>query len=134
MAVSNRADSFDADKASFAAWLFTIARRKTFDHFRRLKVAVLSADLGEAAMTVLDPAQSPLEQVQSREQAQAILAAVDALPIEQRGALVMFADGGLSLDEIAEVTGVAVETARSRFRYARAKLRQSLAGERSAHV
>jgi RNA polymerase sigma factor (sigma-70 family) len=134
MAVSNSAASFDADKASFAAWLFTIARRKTFDHFRRLKVAVLSADLGEAAMTVLDPAQSPLEQVQSREQAQAILAAVDALPIEQRGAFVMFADGGLSLDEIAEVTGVAVETAKSRLRYARAKLRQSLAGERSAHV
>ena len=41
---------------------------------------------------------------------------------------------GLSLEEIAEVTGVAVETAKSRLRYARAKLRQSLAGERSAHV
>jgi RNA polymerase sigma-70 factor (ECF subfamily) len=134
IAVSKSAASFDPEKASFSAWLFTIARRKTFDHFRRQKVAVLGADLGEAAMTVLDPGQTPLEQVQSREQAQAILAAVDALPIEQRGAFVMFADGGLSLEEIAEVTGVALETAKSRLRYARAKLRQSLAGERSAHA
>ena len=46
----------------------------------------------------------------------------------------MFAQGGLSLEEIALVTGVAVETAKSRLRYARAKLRQLLAGERSAHV
>ena len=58
--------------------------------------------------------------------------AVDALPLEQRGTFVMFADGGLSLEEIAEVTGVAMETAKSRLRYARAKLRQALAGV--AHV
>jgi DNA-directed RNA polymerase specialized sigma24 family protein len=46
----------------------------------------------------------------------------------------MFAHAGLSLEEIAEATGAAVETVKSRLRYARAKLRQSLAGERSAHV
>jgi hypothetical protein len=56
-----------------------------------------------------------------------IVAAVEALPLEQRGVFVMFADAGLSLEEIAHATGVAVETAKSRLRYARAKLRQSLA-------
>lgn len=138
IAVSKNAASFDPAKASFAAWLFTIARHKTFDHFRRQKVAVVwsahDAGADEAAMRVPDPGQSPLEQVQSRERAQEIVAAVEALPLEQRGVFVMFADGGLSLEEIAAVTGVAVETAKSRLRYARAKLRQLLAGERSAHV
>ena len=55
-------------------------------------------------------------------------------PHAVRYQFVMFAQAGLSLDEIAQVTGVTVETAKSRLRYARAKLRQSLAGERSAHV
>jgi RNA polymerase sigma-70 factor (ECF subfamily) len=134
IAVSKNAGGFDPARASFAAWLFTIARHKTFDHFRRQKVAMLGAALGEAAEMIPDPGPSPLEEVQSRERAQEIVAAVEALPLEQRGAFVMFADGGLSLEEIAHVTGVAVETAKSRLRYARARLRQSLAGERSTHV
>lgn len=134
IAVSRNAASFDPAKASFAAWLFTIARHKTFDHFRRQKVAVLGAAADEAAAMAPDPGPSPLEQVQSRQRAREIVAAVEALPLEQRGVFVMFADGGLSLEEIAQATGVAVETAKSRLRYARAKLRQSLAGERLTHV
>jgi len=134
VAVSRNAGSFDPARASFGAWLFTIARRKVFDHFRRQRVAVLAAEAGEAAMLVPDPAQTPLENVQSRERGEEIVAAVEALPLEQRSAFLMFAEGGLSLEEIAEATGVPVETAKSRLRYAREKLRQSLAGERSAHV
>ena len=134
IAISKNAAAFDAGKASFPAWLFTIARHKTWDHFRRQKVAVLAAAGDDAAMMVPDPGQTPLERVQSRELAQEIVNAVEALPLEQRGAFVMFAQAGLSLEEIAQVTGVTVETAKSRLRYARAKLRQSLAGERSAHV
>jgi len=134
IAVSKAAASFDAGRSGFPAWLFTVARHKVFDHFRRQKVAILASGDQDAAMSVADPGQTPLEQVQSRELAQEIVAAVDALPLEQRGAFVLFAQAGLSLEEIAAVTGVAVETAKSRLRYARAKLRQALAGERTAHV
>ena len=139
IAIAKSAAAFDPAKASFAAWLFTIARRKAFDHFRRQKVVVVGSGVGsmgdEAAMMMApDPGQSPLEQVQSRELAEEIVAAIDALPLEQRSAFVLFAQSGLSLEEIADVTGVAVETAKSRLRYARAKLRASLAGERPVHV
>ena len=134
IAISKNATGFDPGRASFPAWLFTIARRKVFDHFRRQKVTVLASAGDDAAMMVPDPGQTPLEQVQSRELAEEIVAAVEALPLEQRGVFVMFAQAGLSLEEIAEATGVTMETAKSRLRYARAKLRQSLAGERSAHV
>jgi RNA polymerase sigma-70 factor (ECF subfamily) len=135
IAVSRNWAGFDAGKASFATWLFTIARHKAFDHFRRQKVTVLASAAGdEAAMSLADPGQSPLEQVQSRELAQEIVSAVEALPLEQRGAFVMFAEGGLSLAEIAEVSGATVETVKSRLRYARAKLRAALSDGKSAHV
>jgi RNA polymerase sigma-70 factor (ECF subfamily) len=134
IAVARNAAAFDPARSSFPAWFFTIARRKVFDHFRRQKVAALTGAADDAAMLVADPGQTPLEAVQSRELAQEIVSAVEALPLEQRGVFVMFAHAGLSLEEIAEATGAAVETVKSRLRYARAKLRQSLAGERSAHV
>lgn len=134
IAIAKTAAAFDPAKASFPAWLFTIARHKTWDHFRRQKVTVLASAQDDAAMMVPDPGQTPLEQVQSRELAQEIVTAVEALPLEQRGVFVLFAQAGLSLEEIAQVTGVTMETAKSRLRYARAKLRQSLAGERPAHV
>ena len=134
MAVSRSAAEFDPGKASFPAWLFTIARRKVLDHFRRQRVVLLATAQEDAADLVPDPGPTPLQQVESRELAQRVVDAVEALPLEQRGAFVMFAHAGLSLEEIAQATGVAVETAKSRLRYARVRLRQALAGERSAHV
>ena len=134
ISISKNAAAFDPAKARFPAWLFTIARHRVWDHFRRQKVAVLNAGQDDAALLVADPGPDPLDQLQSRELAERLVAAVEALPLEQRGAFVMFAQAGLSLDEIAQATGVAVETAKSRLRYARARLRQALAGERSAHV
>ncbi|HEX3919954.1 MAG TPA: sigma-70 family RNA polymerase sigma factor [Caulobacteraceae bacterium] len=134
MAISRNAADFDPDKASFPAWLYTIARHKVWDHFRRQKVAPLGTGEPDAALLVADPGPTPLDHVVSRQLAEKLVTAVEALPVEQRGAFVMFAHVGLSLEEIAQATGVAVETAKSRLRYARAKLRQALAGERSAHV
>lgn len=134
IAVSRSAAAFDPGAGGFPAWLFTIARHKAWDHFRRRKVVMLAQPQDDAAMMVSDPGPTPLEQVQSRELAQTIVAAVEALPLEQRGVFVLFTEAGLSLEEIAQVTGVAVETAKSRLRYARAKLRQSLTGAGSAYA
>jgi RNA polymerase sigma factor (sigma-70 family) len=134
ISISKNAAAFDPRKANFRAWLFTIARHKVWDHFRRRKTTVSASAEDDAAMMVPDPGPTPLEEVQSRELALKLVAAVEALPLEQRGVFILFAHAGLSLEEIALATGVAVETAKSRLRYARARLRQALAGERSVHV
>lgn len=134
IAISKNAHDFDPARGSFASWLFTIARRRVLDHLRRQKVVPLRSDFDDAAMMVADPGPTPLDRVESRELAERLVTAVEALPLEQRGAFIMFAHGGLSLEEIAQATGVSAETAKSRLRYARAKLRQALAGERSDHV
>ena len=68
----------------------------------------------------------PLAQVQSQDEAAAILNAVSQLPAEQRSAFLLQAEGELSVEEIAEATGSNFETVKSRLRYARAKLRQLL--------
>jgi RNA polymerase sigma-70 factor (ECF subfamily) len=133
-AVSRNAAAFDPGKASFPAWLFAIARNKVFDHLRRQKVAVLASAEDDVVMAVPDPGPTPLEHAASRELAQRIIDAVQALPLAQRETFVMFAHAGLSLEDVAQATGVPVETAKSRLRYARATLRLALADERPAHA
>ena len=54
------------------------------------------------------------------------LQAVDALPSAQREAFVLQQEGNLTVEEIARITGVTRETAKSRLRYALAKLRSDL--------
>jgi len=52
--------------------------------------------------------------------------ALDALPFEQREVIALKLDGNLTFAQIAEVLGIRPNTAASRYRYALAKLRQSL--------
>ena len=134
LSVARGAAAFDPRKASFPAWLFTIARHKVWDHFRRQKVAVLAQAYDEAATMIPDPGPTPLAEIQSRQLAQRLVAAVEALPLTQRETFVMFAHAGLTLEEVAMATDVPLETAKSRLRYARVTLRQALADERTAHV
>lgn len=129
--MARNAGRFDPVKAGFRAWLYTIARNRVWDHFRRQKVAVLATAAGEEeALMVADPAPSPLDAAQSRESAARLAAAVEALPLAQRDAFVMVAHAGLSLQEVADITGAGLETVKSRLRYARETLRRTLADER----
>ena len=133
ISISRSAGAFDPKKAGFRAWLFTIARHKVWDHFRRQRVTVLASAQVDAAAMIADDDPTPLERVESRELAERLVAAVEALPLAQRDVFVLFADAGLSLEEISEVTGAGFETTKSRLRYARSALRLTLASERSPH-
>ena len=68
----------------------------------------------------------PVRRIENRQQAQQLLAAIEALPAEQREAFLLQAEGELSVADIASATGVGVETAKSRLRYARTALRRTL--------
>ena len=134
ISVARNAATFDPRHGAFGAWLFTIARNKVWDHFRRRKVTVLAQAPESVAEPFADHRPTPLQQLEARELAERLVAAVDALPLAQRETFVMFAHADLSLHEIAQITGAGVETVKSRLRYARATLRQALAHERPAHV
>ncbi len=118
-------------RARFRTWLFTLAHHRMVDHWRTHKHHTsLDADTEEGAALVetlaADSGFGPVRQLQSREQAQALLDALAALPPVQHEAFLLQAEGGLSVAEIALATGVTHETAKSRLRYARERLRQTL--------
>ena len=58
-----------------------------------------------------------------------LLELLATLPAEQREAFLLHEEAGMSLEEIAAVTGVQRETAKSRLRYAVDRLRRGVRGE-----
>jgi RNA polymerase sigma-70 factor (ECF subfamily) len=126
--VANRA-RYEA-RAKFATYLFHIAHNCTIDFFRRdLKVrrAARSDDAGGYSLEPEVPEdQRPDGIAEFVEQQSALLAALSALPREQREAFLLHEETGLTIEEIARVTDVGLETAKSRLRYAIRKLKKSL--------
>jgi len=120
-------------RARFRTWLFTLAHHRMVDHFRthhpHASLDIQTDDGASMADTLAaDSGFGPMRQLETREQAQTLLDALAGLPAVQREAFLLQAEGGLSVADIAQTTGVALETAKSRLRYARASLRQTLEG------
>ena len=116
--------------ARFSTWLFTIAHNRMVDSMRSSRPQVSLEALGDgdraADQMIDDPQHGPHAGALAFQQAQALNRAVEALPLEQREAFLLHAEGDLTVDEIAAVTVCSFETAKSRLRYARTKLRELL--------
>jgi RNA polymerase sigma-70 factor, ECF subfamily len=115
-------------RAKFATFLFHIAHNCAMDFFRRRnqRGAMPAHDLDQSLEPEVPEYQRPDRVAEFAEQQTAFLAAVAALPQEQREAFLLREETGLSVEEIARVTDVPVETAKSRLRYAIRKLKISL--------
>jgi RNA polymerase sigma-70 factor (ECF subfamily) len=114
--------------ARFATYLYRLAHNRLIDHYRRrVPAALVSFDDEEAAPEV--PAgrhTEPHVSYEARAQAKRVLEVLESLPAAQREAFVLQHESGMSIEEIAEATGVASETAKSRLRYAMMKLREGM--------
>ena len=124
-------------RAQFNTFLFRIAHNCAIDHFRRTgRVSPHNiADISELEEVLSsDEADRPDTQASEFEVKAAFKKALDALPPEQRDVFVLYEESGLSLEEIGKVTGVAMETAKSRLRYAVSKLRAALKHHQPASV
>jgi RNA polymerase sigma-70 factor (ECF subfamily) len=111
-----------APQARFTTWLYTIAHNLVVDHWRRKGLSLVQLD-DEPAVAAPD---NPARQAEARESLTRLLQALEALPAAQREAFLLHEEAGLTVAEIAKVTGAGEEAAKSRLRYAMAKLKAAV--------
>lgn len=122
--------------AKFSTWLYRLAHNRLIDHYRRAQVVQFvpletedeegGSDTHLNAEWTASSDPGPEVQVASRQAAAQMRKLVEGLPPAQREAFLLQAEGGLSLDAIAEATGTGRETVKSRLRYAFDKLRAGM--------
>ena len=120
----------------FLAWVNRIAHNLIIDHFRRLKNEnTISADAVDYDI-VNSPklAEKSFEDVLSNEQLLVdIVQLIDLLPALQQNVIRMRYFEDLSFKEIAEKTGVSINTALGRMRYALLNIRR-IAAEKDVYL
>jgi RNA polymerase sigma-70 factor (ECF subfamily) len=115
-------------RAQFRTFLYRIAHNCFIDHCRRTAVRNESSGAQDGwESAVPGPEQDrPDARAEQAQMTASYRAALAALPAEQRDVFLLY-ESGLSLEEIANISAVGTETAKSRLRYAVAKLRATLA-------
>jgi RNA polymerase sigma factor (sigma-70 family) len=118
-------------EARFRTYLFTLAHNKLVDYFRshaRSQALLHEADDGADGLSTIagSRTEEPQVRAEAREQGAAILRVLETLPSPQREAFLLHEEGGLSVEEIAQATGITFEAAKSRLRYALTRLRSGL--------
>lgn len=113
-------------KSTFKTWLYHIARNRIIDNYRRLNIRPLE-NHAETLSSIRDTDRvQPENQLETHHQHQRLMKAIAELPNDQREVFLLKEEAGLTINEIADITGVTYEAAKSRLRYAMKKLRQQL--------
>lgn len=114
-------------RSSARTWLFGIARRVASE-FRRWNRRKNQHDA--LPETVLDDARGPHEEAERREAMRVLEACLEQIQEERREVFVLMEMEGMTAPEVAEATGVALNTVYSRLRLARGEFEKAVAAER----
>jgi RNA polymerase sigma-70 factor (ECF subfamily) len=133
--VVQRAAEFKHE-ARFSTWVYTIARNLCVDHGRKMKLRrhpSLEQQAGDGSgrpllEVVADraPGADVARSAEWNDMRRSIVRAVEALPEDQREVFLLREVANLPFKEIADVTGAAENTVKSRMRYALERLRTAL--------
>jgi RNA polymerase sigma-70 factor (ECF subfamily) len=127
LSILRRPDAFRAERASLRTYLCAIARHLALKQLRKRGQETLVDDPPEAVGGAsAGPGADPLRSVVEAEEAEAVRAAVLALPPLQREAVVLFEYQEMSLADVAAVCDTDVGTVKSRLHRARERLRRTL--------
>ena len=108
--------------ARFTTWLYTIAHNRMVDHWRKAGLALVSLEGEDVPANEPDPQRH----AEGREALARFAAALETLPPVQREAFLLHEEADLSIADIAAATGCNPEAAKSRLRYAMAKLKAAV--------
>ena len=114
---------WQAGSAKFSTWLHRIAMNLCIDRLRRRTYQPL-----EDADWIADPGMDPARDAERAELKQVVEAALEALPGNQKAAIVLCHYEGFSGKEAAKILGISVLAVQSLLVRARATLRLKLAG------
>ncbi len=127
LAAFNHLATYKAERASFQTWLFTIARNRCVNYFKR-KRPLIDRD------AIANTQQAAISDESDRNEFWIRLdKALDALPIEQKTAFVLSEIEGLPYADIAQIEQTTLGTVKSRIHRAKQRLRDVMAqtyGER----
>lgn len=118
------------DSGKFLSWVLRIAHNRVLDHFRREKHnrTINEKEAGYDMFSTIKLSEGSVEDSMVMSEMQAtIRSLVAALPAEQREVVEMRYYAKLSFQEIADETGVSINTALGRMRYALINLRKMIA-------
>ncbi|MEA1958677.1 MAG: sigma-70 family RNA polymerase sigma factor [Chloroflexota bacterium] len=110
---------------SFKAWLFRIASNACYDQLRALRRR-RTTPLDDLTLEMESPLPTPEDCAIRHEMGEEIKRALDALPHEQRLAVILRDIEGLDYTEIAQAIGCSLGTVKSRINRGRAGLRDIL--------
>jgi len=117
------------DNGRFLSWILRIAHNQVIDHFRAQKQnrQLNEAEAGYDVLGTVRLAERTVEdEIVCEQIASDVRRMVELLPDEQREVVMMRYYSGLSFKEIAEQTGVSINTALGRMRYALINLRKMI--------
>jgi RNA polymerase sigma-70 factor, ECF subfamily len=122
-----RPDSYDAKRGSLASYVSVLARSRALDRWRSRSSREHAVERAEEEAKVHSTvSESAAEPVIRRERSRSLLNTLEALPGDQREALLLAYGRGLTAQEIARAKQVPLGTAKSRVRLGLRKARANL--------
>jgi RNA polymerase sigma factor (sigma-70 family) len=114
-----------AEQGKFLPWAIRVAHNLCMDHFRRTRnhVSVTLPD-GQDISALFGAGDMVADGIEKRQVHASVRKLVEELPEEQREVIVLRIYADLSFKEISDLTGVSINTALGRMRYALINMRR----------
>ncbi|MES2701435.1 MAG: sigma-70 family RNA polymerase sigma factor [Bacteroidota bacterium] len=116
-----------SEQGKFLPWAIRVAHNLCMDHFRRSRqnIPVTLPD-GQDISNLFTTMETAADGLERRQVHAGVRHLVEALPEEQREVIVLRMYADLSFKEISDLTGVSINTALGRMRYALINLRKQI--------